>query len=313
MTKLNINIPVEQSRPRANAAVQLIFDVYTPRPHFIIVHRKPFRKATATEREIREVMHLSTDFLFEQSQYDTDAILSFHRGKWYQQNFKHFHAHLCVSKKAYCQEAKRQVRIFVNTSATHDSVSFQIIPENCRNFWLSPIDYLNQMEKDLLSAKVKYNQYRDQCLAMASRCLNDPVSYQVPLFQFSTSQFALVFLASSPRIGVVARKTNVPLTALYHFMENFYLTARKKLSAINPLYENFGIHLCLHVSGMKKHDEHLVERPDRILFNGIQRIKTERIVGYIQMEEQLYLRWLPASFHRTWLSEFRACQHLVLT
>jgi hypothetical protein len=169
------------------------------------------------------------------------------------------------------------------------------------------------MEKDFISAKLKYNEYRDQCLSMASRCFNDPVSYLVPLHQFNTSKFALVFLASSPRIGVIAKRTNVDLRVLYNFMEKFYITARKKLSAVNSLYENFGVHICLHVGGTKKKHEHLVERPDRILFNTVQRIKVEPIVGYIQMDEQLYLRWLPASFHRTWLQEFRGSQHLVLT
>jgi hypothetical protein len=67
----------------------------------------------ATEDEIHQVMQLVTGFLLDKPQYDSDAILSFHRGKWYQQNFKHFHAHLCVARKAYCQEAKLQVAVIL--------------------------------------------------------------------------------------------------------------------------------------------------------------------------------------------------------
>jgi len=148
---------------------------------------------------------------------------------------------------------------------------------------------------------------------MSYLCFNDPVSYNVPLYQFNTSKFTLVFLASTPRIGIIAKKTNIELKVLYNFMNNFYLTARKKLSIINPLYENFGVHLCLYVSGKKKINSHLIQRLDRVLVNDINPIKSVRIVGYIQMDEQLYLRWLPAIFHRIWLNQFQNSQHLVLT
>jgi hypothetical protein len=149
---------------------------------------------------------------------------------------------------------------------------------------------------------------------MAYLCLNDPVSYMVPLNQFNTSKFTLVFLASSPRIGIIGNNINIDLKVLYNFMNNFYLSARKKLSLINPLFENFGVHLCLYVSGeKKKKNSQLIQRSDRILINDINPIKSVRIVGYIQMDEQLYLRWLPSIFHQIWLNQFQNNQHLVLT
>jgi hypothetical protein len=82
---------------------------------------------------------------------------------------------------------------------------------------------------------------------------------------------------------------------------------------MNPLFENFGAHLCLHVSGQKKIKSCLVERSNRALVNDINRTISVRIVGYIQMDEQLYLRWLPHFFHLTWLNEFGQNQHLVHT
>jgi hypothetical protein len=82
---------------------------------------------------------------------------------------------------------------------------------------------------------------------------------------------------------------------------------------INPLFENFGAHLCLYVSGKKKTNSRLIQRADRVLVNDINPIKSIRIVGYVQMDEQLYLRWLPAIFHPIWLNQFRNNQHLVLT
>jgi len=150
---------------------------------------------------------------------------------------------------------------------------------------------------------------------MAYLCLNDPVSSYVPLHQFNTSKFTLVFLASSPRIGIIAKTTNIDLKILYNFMNNFYLSAQKKLSVINSSFENYGAHLCLYVSGKKKMNNysHLIQRSDRVLINDINPIKLVRIVGYIQMDEQLYLRWLPPNFHQIWLNQFQNSQHLVVT
>jgi hypothetical protein len=92
-------------------------------------------------------------------------------------------------------------------------------------------------------------------------------------------------------------------------MNQFYLSSREKLSLINPLFKNFGAHLCIYVSGKT----YLTQRSDRIFHNEFEPIKLVRLVGYIQMDEQLYLRWLPAKFHRMWLNEFQNRQHLVIT
>lgn len=97
--------------------MKLIFDILTPRPHFIIIHHEKYRKVNATNNEINQLIELVNEFLLNKPQYDHKAILSFHRGKWYQQKHKHFHAHLCVPKKPYCQEAK--VSVIIKISAIH--------------------------------------------------------------------------------------------------------------------------------------------------------------------------------------------------
>ncbi|CAF4984870.1 unnamed protein product, partial [Rotaria sp. Silwood1] len=106
MTEQKIEISIDYPCKISDLSMKLTFDILTPRPHFIIVHQKENRKLNATENEIQQVIQLVSEFLHNKSQYDNNAILSFHRGKWYQQNHKHFHAHLCVPKKPYCQEAK---------------------------------------------------------------------------------------------------------------------------------------------------------------------------------------------------------------
>ena len=309
MVQRSIDIPVNHPCVQNNPSMKLLFDILTPRPHFVIIHREEYRKIHATVDEIQNLMKLVVEFLTLKSEYDHQAILSFHQGKWYQQNHKHFHAHLCVAKKPYCHEAKHTVGHSSLSSFDYFFLFCQI--DQYSSF--SSTDYLNQLHRDFSLAKIKYSQYRDRCLSRAYQCFNDPVSYRVPLEQFNTSEFRLVYLASSPRIGVMAKTTHIDLEVLYYFMNDFYLSARNKLAKINPLFNNFGVHLCLYASGQKEGHGQLVERSDRVLMNDANPVKLVSLVGYIQMDEELFLRWLPAKFHRVWLNRFRNRLHLVLT
>ncbi|CAF1029391.1 unnamed protein product [Didymodactylos carnosus] len=81
--------------------VKLLFDVDTPRPHFIIVQQDSYRTQYATVEELKAAFRLVTRFLAHNPAYDHFTILSFHRGIWYQQNQQGFHAHLCVSYEPY--------------------------------------------------------------------------------------------------------------------------------------------------------------------------------------------------------------------
>ena len=170
---------------------------------------------------------------------------------------------------------------------------------------------MNQLHKNRRTSQFKYARYRDACVAAAHQCLYDPVSFCVPLQQFESPQFSLVFLAGMPRIGIVAKTRYTDLKTLYNFMVDFYRRAMKRLSSINRRYTNFGAHLCLFVRG-NKHDCGLTQRDGRVLLDG-HRTKPVRLVGYVQMDEQLYLRWLPSIYHDIWLNEFKTFPHLVLT
>ena len=164
-----------------------------------------------------------------------------------------------------------------------------------------------------MKSKHRYTEYRDRCLALAYQCLNSPIAYCVPLEQFNTSQFSLVFLTATPRIGIRTKNAQVDLKVLYHFMNHFYLSAKRKLSAVDRQYHNLGAHLCMHVSGNKKKKSRLVERSRRAFIHTTEQIEVVRLVGYVQMDEQLYLRWLPAAYQSIWLDEFAKSSHLVLT
>lgn len=97
-------------------AIRLVFDTWTPRAHFVLTHTYP--KADATPAELQETYGLIARFLNlnTSSEFNKDAILSFHRGKWYKQNTGHWHAHLCVPKPPYIELAKDKVIQFASIS-----------------------------------------------------------------------------------------------------------------------------------------------------------------------------------------------------
>ncbi len=111
MVERNIDISVDHPCNQLDLAMKIVFDILTPRRHFILIHREEYRKTNATDNEIKELIQLVIEFLTDKPEYDNNAILSFHRGKWYQQYDQYFHAHLCVPKKPYCQEVKTTVNI----------------------------------------------------------------------------------------------------------------------------------------------------------------------------------------------------------
>ncbi len=90
--------------------VRLVYDTWTPRPHFIVVQCE--KKQDASADELQATYEIVGLFLHENSQFDKDAILSFHRGRWYQQHTGMWHAHLCVPKEPYLNQASDEVIYF---------------------------------------------------------------------------------------------------------------------------------------------------------------------------------------------------------
>ena len=92
--------------------VQLGYDTWTPRPHFIVLQCEP--KQHASDLELQATYETIAHFLRENPQFDKEAILSFHRGKWYKQYTNKWHAHLCVPKQPYLIQATAKVTLFIN-------------------------------------------------------------------------------------------------------------------------------------------------------------------------------------------------------
>ncbi len=88
-----------------NDTFYVIFDILTPRPHFLILpHQKAkikpdFKEMEPAQREklMEAVLSILTIFKIRGS----SNILSFHRGSWFSKASTLFHAHICVDVNLY--------------------------------------------------------------------------------------------------------------------------------------------------------------------------------------------------------------------
>ena len=87
--------------------VRLVFDTWTPRAHFVVNQCWP--QQDASQAELQATYEIIARFLQNNRLFDEEAILSFHRGQWYQQHTGHWHAHLCVPRQPYLQLATTKV------------------------------------------------------------------------------------------------------------------------------------------------------------------------------------------------------------
>ncbi|CAF3863325.1 unnamed protein product [Adineta steineri] len=128
-SRQNTYVPIphpEGSTPNTGDLVELVFDKFSPRPHFI--------------------------------------ILSFHRGDWYQEHGTPWHCHLCVPMEEYCHEAKKEAYEKNGFSLVWMMPNPRIgvysqKPQELRLLYKFMVDVKEQMEKDLLSKDKSFRNF----------------------------------------------------------------------------------------------------------------------------------------------------------
>ncbi|CAF0868162.1 unnamed protein product [Rotaria sordida] len=273
--------------------VQLVYDTWTPRPHFIVIQYKP--KQNASPAELQATYELIGCFLRENPQYDNEAILSFHRGKWYQQYTDKWHAHLCVPKIPYLEQARIQIR---EPSKNKEW-------RNARTFDEAMTKWYTAKEQDGI-------KYRDECLKkkISDHTLVEDV--RLSILDANSRKFKLVWTYPAPRIGVKAlNPRTTTLASLYNFMSEIRSNAEKELGQRDPKFANFGCHLCLYVCGQS--GTTVTCRQDQVFTENGGLDTDSDIIGYIQMDESQYAQWLPSNLRQKWLNEFRRVDHFVQT
>lgn len=129
---------------------------------------------------------LVTTFLQQchQYPYDQNAILSFHRGSWYQQHTGVWHCHLCVPLAPYRQEA----------TGKFDS------------------KYMTTLDGYKTKTKGKYDGYRNSTVNSARH--ETPITVQLP----ASPDFELVWMSNEPRLGIRQKGSSRTIRHLYDFL-----------------------------------------------------------------------------------------------
>ncbi|CAF2400401.1 unnamed protein product [Rotaria sp. Silwood2] len=263
--------------------VKLVFDTWTPRSHFIVVQYKPQQDASFDE--LQATYELIGSFLRSNPQYDNEAILSFHHGQWYQKHTGEWHAHLCVPKEPYLEQAKK----WRDARTVGDGI----------NKW-----YAQKQEI--------YTKYRDECLKkpIPDHTLVEDV--HLSTLHANSREFKLVWMYPAPRIGVKAlNPETMTLASLYKFMSEIRSNAEKELGRRDRKFANFGCHLCLYVCGQL--GTSVTCRQGQVFTENGELDTDSDIAGYIQMDESQYVQWLPRNLRQKWLNEFGRVKHFVET
>ncbi|CAF1029409.1 unnamed protein product [Didymodactylos carnosus] len=174
--------------------------------------------------------------------------------------------------------------------------------------------YEHAMVKQYEERKSDFVKYKKQCIEDGKNGeLTDDFVTNVRLKMLKTTDYGLICCCPTPRIGVFLKsKTTKPsLHHFYSFLSKMYEQAESQLKCWNNQYEQFGCHLCLFVSGQKQSAK-VTEQ----IYHGFHQngeLRCVQIVGYLQMEETQYFRWLPDTLKSFWLTEFEKFDHFVKT
>ena len=104
---------------------------------------------------------------------------------------------------------------------------------------------------------------------------------------------------------------NLTLADLYKFLSEIRENAERALQEHDRSFRNFGCHLCLYARG--QNGISLTTRKVATL-NDTGDIQPDSVaVGYIQMGENEYAKWLPPSIRRIWLTQFQGAPYFVST
>ena len=129
-----------------NAMFRVVFDLFTPRPHFIILPKigaigNDF--SSMTKKQTSSLIKAARSMLL--SFNISESILSIHRGSWESRNSRGFHVHICVETEKYLEifeQEKRNIpnwpsNWYVKESTWVVSTRPESYPENVRYYGVS--------------------------------------------------------------------------------------------------------------------------------------------------------------------------------
>lgn len=230
-----------------NATFAVAFDVYTPRPHFIILPKKD----VSVDPEFSHVTNEQTQQLIETGKSALECfkidrgVLSIHRGSWRTTRDK-FHVHICVDVDSYLRIYDSRKKIIPNwpsreyvTKQWRWAKDHRSYPENVRGY-----PYRSYLDDEVASIRT----IRKRPPSRKTDIKDNPLDEEVPPEGCITK---IVYHPSHPKIGFVSTKpeSTQEFQNVLSAMEKF--AKEHDLTNIESREENHGCHICLYLgSGM---------------------------------------------------------------
>ncbi|CAF1003797.1 unnamed protein product [Adineta steineri] len=168
-------------------------------------------------------------------------------------------------------------------------------------------DYVWEIQNRFQETLQKYKEKKRKLVEYVDSLQSIPFN----ITAYENDGFGLVWMIPHPRIGVYSQKPQ-ELHLLYNFMAGVNEQMEKYLSSKDKFFENFGCSFCLFVSG--KNQTKTTPRRFKVLNETGTDVKRTELVGYIQMNEQLYYRLLPDENHQQkWFTEFERHEYVDIT
>ena len=215
---------------------EVVFDRYTPRPHFIILSQDKTKRdydSLDSEAKLKVVKTTKTMVSHEHGYHlEKSAILSLHFGSWRSKKTKEFHAHICVDVDDY-------LRIFYEKK--------DAIPKHFPSGYAGEVrQYAPTYYEEDLEA---IDDYLRAGGASAS-------SQTQSSFTAGAITGAILYHPSEPRVGFVVTNSEEPRSDELHLQ---YLEAMIQFAKENNLTVKDGedaCHVCLFLDEKAHGDPH---------------------------------------------------------
>ena len=230
----------------ANDTFAVAFDVYTPRPHFIILPEK----GVSVDPEFSNIANEQTQQLIETGKsalkcFKLDhGIMSIHRGSWRTTRDK-FHVHICVDVESYLRIYDSRKKDIPNwpsreyvTKQWKWKRDHRSYPENVRGY-----PYRSYLDGEVASIRTIRKQPSSK-----SNTKEKSVDEEAPLEGCVTK---IIYHSKHPKIGFVGPKPESiqEFQNLLLAMEKF--AKESDLVSTESKDENHGCHICVYLgSGM---------------------------------------------------------------
>ena len=187
-----------------------------------------------------------------------------------------------------------------------------MIPNNKQ--WRGATSVKDGLEKWQERKLQEYEGYQNDCVSGNVSQPNPVETLALSTLDADSDDFKLAWTSSTPRIAVIFQGSGsrtATTASLYEFLLTVRGLAEKKLRALNSKFEDFSCHLCLYVSGSS--NTNVTCRSGQIFNSNGTKVENSSIVGYIQMDENHYLQWIPSNLRDPWKTDFRREKHFVRT